>query len=326
MLRKMRNANLQQQQQHQQQQQTQQPQQQSAALQQQQSVDSISSIHSNESAGASHHSTPPNQTPAHQHQSQYTRSQSTNSSSNASSLHSHPSIESTVATSLQGQTPTPSSGSSTPQNHYSPLLTNSPSSTAAGTPSGGSITSGGLTGNIGCGASGSGGFVYNICSPTPPQSANTSSASDILKITETDSGQGVPNHTTTHPYPNVVSPQQEAATDAASNTQIVNNQETSSPSKADSCSNIVENDERSRASVLQKASMFEKQAAAVKNTPPPPSAVTRGAPTTDSSIYGTRSMQQHQHGHHQQYQHHQQQPQAQAIDQQEVGKSLYTRS
>uniref|UniRef100_A0A1A9W9K9 IMD domain-containing protein n=1 Tax=Glossina brevipalpis TaxID=37001 RepID=A0A1A9W9K9_9MUSC len=267
-------------------------------------------------AGASHHSTPPNQTPAHPHQPQYSRSQSTNSSSNASSLHSHPSIESTVATSLQGQTPTPSSGSSTPQNHYSPLLTNSPSSTAAGTPSGASITSGGLTGNTGCGTGGSGGFVYNICSPTPPHSANTSSASDILKITETDSGQGVPNHSTTHQYPNVISPQQETVVDAAPNTQIVNNQETSSPSKVDSCSSIVENDERSRASVLQKASMFEKQAAAVKNTPPPPSAVTRGTPTTDSSIYGTRSSQQH-HGHHQ-YQHHQQQPQA--IDQQEVDK------
>ncbi|KAI8117429.1 Metastasis suppressor protein 1, partial [Lucilia cuprina] len=89
----------------------------------------------------------------------------------------------------------------------------------------------------------------------------------------------------------------------------------------DSSGNVVENDERSRASVLQKASMFEKQAAAVKSTPTPPAiascnlsrnSVAAAANIdngTNAGIYGTRTSSQHQQ---------QQQQQSQSIDPQEV--------
>ncbi|XP_017837785.1 chromatin modification-related protein eaf-1 isoform X18 [Drosophila busckii] len=194
---------------------TQQQQQQSTPLlQQQSSIDSISSQHSNDSSTSSlqqqlllhqQHQQQQQQQQHMNHQQPRSHSISSASSHTASSLHSHASLDSAVATAGGGaaagytntSTTTPSSGCSTPQNHYSPLLTNSPTSTAAGTPSGGSIASG-L------------GFVYQISSPTPPPSAH-----EPLKITEST-----------------------ATVDSA------------------------EADERSRASVLQKASMFEKQAAA----------------------------------------------------------------
>ncbi|XP_062136176.1 mucin-19 isoform X16 [Drosophila sulfurigaster albostrigata] len=89
-----------------------------------------------------------------------------------------------------------------------------PAHITKGTPSGGSIASGlGL------------GFVYQVSSPTPPASAN--STTDVLKITE---------------------PGQPTTAEASETT---------------------ESDERSRASVLQKASMFEKQAAAAAAAPIP---------------------------------------------------------
>ncbi|XP_065370160.1 homeobox protein 5 isoform X9 [Calliphora vicina] len=90
----------------------------------------------------------------------------------------------------------------------------------------------------------------------------------------------------------------------------------------DSSGNVVENDERSRASVLQKASMFEKQAAAVKSTPTPPAiascSMSRNSVavaanidnSTNAGIYGTRTSNQSQH----------QQQQSQSIDPQEVDK------
>ncbi|EDW31432.1 GL10963 [Drosophila persimilis] len=163
---------------------------------------SVCSISSMNSSGSSN-------SPGHHH---YPRSLS-----QASSLHSHPSIDSTSLRS-RGQhthststhdTTSPSSGSSTHQNHYSPLLTNSPTSTAAGTPSGSSISTGTGTG-AGLG------FVYQVSSPTPPTSEVQV---QVLKITEQAGSQP--------------------------------------PASAE------DTDERSRASVLQKASMFEKQAAAV---------------------------------------------------------------
>ncbi|XP_064547847.1 myb-like protein I isoform X8 [Drosophila montana] len=238
-----------QQQQQQSQQQSQQQQQQKAAtplLQQQSSIDSICSQHSNDSSTGSL------QQQLLQHQSQImnhqptglgTRSHSISSSvssNTASSLHSHPSIDSAVAASLVGtaggghtntntSTTTPSSGCSTPQNHYSPLLTNSPTSTAAGTPSNGSIASG-L------------GFVYQISSPTPP-----ASASEVLKITE--------------PSP-----------PAAAVVDVVHDVHDSG-----------DTDERSRASVLQKASMFEKQAAAAAAPAPVP------VPVPSAASSGRRS-------------------------------------
>ncbi|XP_070139509.1 pneumococcal serine-rich repeat protein isoform X4 [Drosophila kikkawai] len=203
-------------------------------LRQQSSIDSISSQHSNDSSGSHQllqqqqpHLQQQQSSQSNHHSATATRSHSI--SSTASSLHSHPSIDSTVAcSSLVGQhhhststntnTTSPSSGSSTPQNHYSPLLTNSPTSTAAGTPSGSSIGTGtGL------------GFVYQVSSPTPP-------ASEVLKITE----------------------------QAAAGTVSENGAE--------------ETDERSRASVLQKASMFEKAAAAAAISPPAPISVTSPAP------------------------------------------------
>ncbi|XP_016958260.1 uncharacterized protein LOC108030095 isoform X28 [Drosophila biarmipes] len=198
-------------------------------LQQQSSIDSTGSQHSNDSSGShqllqqqhhqqqqQHHSQP------NHHSATATRSHSI--SSTASSLHSHPSIDSTVAcgslvgqpnhsTSTNTNTTSPSSGSSTPQNHYSPLLTNSPTSTAAGTPSGSSVGPGSALG-----------FVYQVSSPTPP-------SSEVLKITE----------------------QTAAGQDQGS----VN-------------SGVEDADERSRASVLQKASMFEKAAAAAAVSPPAP--------------------------------------------------------
>ncbi|XP_070065680.1 uncharacterized protein mim isoform X19 [Drosophila virilis] len=226
-----------QQQQQQSQQQSQQQQQQKPAtplLQQQSSIDSICSQHSNDSSTGSlqqqllQHQQQQQSHMNHQPTGLGTRSHSISSSvssNTASSLHSHPSIDSAAAASLVGtaggggschtntntntSTTTPSSGCSTPQNHYSPLLTNSPTSTAAGTPSGGSIASG-L------------GFVYQISSPTPPVSA-----SEVLKITE--------------PSPPAAAVQDSGDTD-----------------------------ERSRASVLQKASMFEKQAAAAAAPAPVP--------------------------------------------------------
>ncbi|XP_043861622.1 flocculation protein FLO11 isoform X43 [Drosophila santomea] len=214
-------------------------------LQQQSSIDSTCSQHSNDSTG-SHQLLQQQQ----QHQSQQnhhsaTATRSHSISSTASSLHSHPSIDSTVACgSLVGQhnhststntntnTTSPSSGSSTPQNHYSPLLTNSPTSTAAGTPSGSSLGPGsGL------------GFVYQVSSPTPP-------SSEVLKITE----QGAAG--------------QDQGTGSAN-------------SVAD------EMDERSRASVLQKASMFEKAAAAAAVAVSPPASI-QVASSAPASGGGTR--------------------------------------
>ncbi|XP_065370158.1 putative mediator of RNA polymerase II transcription subunit 26 isoform X7 [Calliphora vicina] len=315
----MKITNQQQQQLQQQQQQSPTIHQQQQMLQQQHSIDSISSIHSNDSSASMHlnqsqqlqhvQTTPPSH-----HQQQSTRSHSSNS--NTPSLHSHPSIESTVATPPIGQTPSASSGSSTPQNHYSPLLTNSPSSTAAGTPSGASITSSGLTTSGAAGGTNSGNnFMYNVCSPTPPQSANSSQASDILKITESDGNNGI-----------VVAPSPLTSQTNDSNaysSNSANNQEISnSNTDADSSGNVVENDERSRASVLQKASMFEKQAAAVKSTPTPPAiascSMSRNSVavaanidnSTNAGIYGTRTSNQSQH----------QQQQSQSIDPQEVDK------
>ncbi|XP_033250730.1 protein MTSS 2-like isoform X6 [Drosophila miranda] len=200
---------------HQQQQQQQKPT--PPPLQQQSSIDSICSQHSNDSSG-SHQLLQQQQQAPHAAQHHATRSHSI--SSTASSLHSHPSIDSTVAcgsvagqhthsTSTNTNTTSPSSGSSTPQNNYSPLLTNSPTSTAAGTPSGSSITTGTGTG-AGLG------FVYQVSSPTPPTSEVQV---QVLKITEQAGSQP--------------------------------------PASAE------DTDERSRASVLQKASMFEKQAASV---------------------------------------------------------------
>ncbi|XP_065370166.1 uncharacterized protein DDB_G0283357 isoform X15 [Calliphora vicina] len=320
----MKITNQQQQQLQQQQQQSPTIHQQQQMLQQQHSIDSISSIHSNDSSASMHlnqsqqlqhvQTTPPSH-----HQQQSTRSHSSNS--NTPSLHSHPSIESTVATPPIGQTPSASSGSSTPQNHYSPLLTNSPSSTAAGTPSGASITSSGLTTSGAAGGTNSGNnFMYNVCSPTPPQSANSSQASDILKITESDGNNGI-----------VVAPSPLTSQTNDSNaysSNSANNQEISnSNTDADSSGNVVENDERSRASVLQKASMFEKQAAAVKSTPTPPAiascSMSRNSVavaanidnSTNAGIYGTRTSNQSQH----------QQQQSQSIDPQEVGSTRIAR-
>ncbi|XP_070069910.1 uncharacterized protein mim isoform X13 [Drosophila takahashii] len=205
-------------------------------LQQQSSIDSIGSQHSNDSSGShqllqqqQHHQ------PLNHHSATATRSHSI--SSTASSLHSHPSIDSTVAcgslvgqpnhsTSTNTNTTSPSSGSSTPQNHYSPLLTNSPTSTAAGTPSGSSL--GGPGSSLG--------FVYQVSSPTPP-------SSEVLKITE----------------------QAAAGQDQGTVAE--------------------ETDERSRASVLQKASMFEKAAAAAAVSPPAPNQV---APAVASPAAGGR--------------------------------------
>ncbi|XP_030079764.1 homeobox protein 13 isoform X11 [Drosophila hydei] len=232
------------QQQQQQQQQSQQQQQQSATplLQQQSSIDSISSQHSNDSSTSSlqqqllHHQQQQQQQLAHMnhHQQRGTRSHSISSSvssNTASSLHSHPSIDSAVvgAAAAAASNTTPSSGCSTPQNHYSPLLTNSPTSTAAGTPSNGSIASG-L------------GFVYQISSPTPPASA----ATEVLKITEASS------------------------------------------------STTPDTDERSRASVLQKASMFEKQAAAAAAPPAPVPAATAVPATTGRRAEELRAVEQHE--------------------------------
>ncbi|XP_069964683.1 hormone receptor 4 isoform X16 [Bactrocera oleae] len=308
-----------------------------AALQQQHSIDSISSQFSNDSTASGNQ-----QSQQQQHQTgvmvsgnnnstgSKTRSHSVSSSSassNTPSLHSHPSIESgTIATPLVGQTPTPSSGSSTPQNHYSPLLTNSPSSTAAGTPSGGSVTSGMLSG-----------FVYNVNSPTPPQSGTASVDSDVLKITETDAaGQPtiVPIHET--------NTQQQETSNANNNAICIESQTTPTETSEQTCTNaidstatandtesptIVENDERSRASVLQKASMFEKQAAAAAGST---AAVTPGRSTVEA-IYGTRRTPDEVYrtanpsiggNHYQQPSpHQQQQPQQQQqhVEQQEVG-------
>ncbi|XP_037716347.1 uncharacterized protein LOC119551201 isoform X15 [Drosophila subpulchrella] len=197
-------------------------------LQQQSSIDSTGSQHSNDSSGShqllqqQHHQQQQHHSQPNHHSATATRSHSI--SSTASSLHSHPSIDSTVAcgslvgqpnhsTSTNTNTTSPSSGSSTPQNHYSPLLTNSPTSTAAGTPSGSSLGQGSALG-----------FVYQVSSPTPP-------SSEVLKITE------------------------QAA--AGQDQGPVN-------------SEVEDTDERSRASVLQKASMFEKAAAAAAVSPPAP--------------------------------------------------------
>lgn len=357
----MKITNLQQQQQQQQQSSPPSSCQQQAILQQQHSIDSISSIHSNDSNQQTQqiqqqqqqHSHPNNnQTPLHHQQHPTTTQRSHSSSSMTPSLHSHPSIDSTVATPPIGQTPTHSSGSSTPQNHYSPLLNNSMSSTAAGTPSGSSIASGALSmsgGNTGGGGigggSGNNSFIYNVCSPTPPLSANSSQASDILKITEND-GTGVQqqqqqqqtHHQQTPPTNNnincsissessIAQPQPFNAypnsSSCSGNTQEISTSNSADQSDAAS-GTVVENDERSRASVLQKASMFEKQAAAaVKNTPTTSSSSSASGSGSGSGsavaaigggarhspvvldnvgIYGTRTNQ------------------AQPIDPQEVGK------
>ncbi|XP_039226577.1 dual specificity protein kinase splA isoform X34 [Drosophila yakuba] len=214
-------------------------------LQQQSSIDSTCSQHSNDSTGSHQLLQQQQQHPSQQNHHSATATRSHSISSTASSLHSHPSIDSTVACgSLVGQhnhststntntnTTSPSSGSSTPQNHYSPLLTNSPTSTAAGTPSGSSLGPGsGL------------GFVYQVSSPTPP-------SSEVLKITE----QGAAG--------------QDQGTGSAN-------------SVAD------EMDERSRASVLQKASMFEKAAAAAAVAVSPPASI-QVASSAPASGGGTR--------------------------------------
>ncbi|XP_043070257.1 myosin-G heavy chain isoform X13 [Drosophila grimshawi] len=249
----MKLTNQQQQQQQQQQQSQQQQKSSTPLLQQQSSIDSICSQHSNDSSTSSlqqqllQHNQQQQQQQQQQshmnHQSgsglgtrSHSISSSVSSNTASSSLHSHPSIDSAVAASLVAaggntntSTTTPSSGCSTPQNHYSPLLTNSPTSTAAGTPSGGSIASG-L------------GFIYQVSSPTPP-----TSASDVLKITEPGAGTAV--------------------------------------APPDVHSESADSDERSRASVLQKASMFEKQAAAAAATvaAPAPPATVPAATTTRRS-------------------------------------------
>ncbi|XP_053961947.1 mucin-2 isoform X10 [Anastrepha ludens] len=300
---------------------TNQPQQQRpvAALQQQHSIDSISSQFSNDSNASGQHQSPQQQSVIVSNKTRSHSVSSSSASSNTPSLHSHPSIESgTVATPLVGQTPTPSSGSSTPQNHYSPLLTNSPSSTAAGTPSGGSVTSGMLSG-----------FVYNVNSPTPPQSGTASIDSDVLKITEADGGQ--PPHQPTNES-NSQQQQQpnNTITTSISNATTTNSQKTPTEMPEQEHSNatnltstvidtesptIVENDERSRASVLQKASMFEKQAAAAAAST---AAVSTGRSNTDSipgirrapeDVYRATNtgnhyqqpLQQQQHQHQQQH-------------------------
>ncbi|XP_049309101.1 mucin-4 isoform X14 [Bactrocera dorsalis] len=315
-----------------------------ANLQQQHSIDSISSQFSNDSTASGYQLSQQQQS---QHQSgvmvsannnssgSKTRSHSVSSSSassNTPSLHSHPSIESgTIATPLVGQTPTPSSGSSTPQNHYSPLLTNSPSSTAAGTPSGGSVTSGMLSG-----------FVYNVNSPTPPQSGTASVDSDVLKITETDAAGQQPTIIPAHET-NAQQQQTSNTTNnnAMNNATCIESQTTPTETSEQTYTNatdstvtandtesptIVENDERSRASVLQKASMFEKQAAAAA------AAVTPGRSTVEA-IYGTRRTPDEVYraantsaaGNHYQQpspQQQQQQQQQQHVEQQEVDKSF----
>ncbi|KMY91871.1 uncharacterized protein Dsimw501_GD10290, isoform S [Drosophila simulans] len=218
-------------------------------LQQQSSIDSTSSQHSNDSTGShqllqqQHH-----QSQQNHHSATATRSHSI--SSTASSLHSHPSIDSTVAcgslvgqhnhsTSTNTNTTSPSSGSSTPQNHYSPLLTNSPTSTAAGTPSGSSLGPGsGL------------GFVYQVSSPTPP-------SSEVLKITE----------------------QAAAGQDQGPANSVAD-----------------ETDERSRASVLQKASMFEKAAAAAAVSPPAPIQIASGSPASGGGTRRSEAEQQEMGG------------------------------
>ncbi|CAD7014292.1 unnamed protein product [Ceratitis capitata] len=279
-----------------QQQQQQQQQRPVAALQQQHSIDSISSQFSNDSTASGQHSAQQQQQGAFVNNKARSYSASSSSaSSNTPSLYSHPSIESgTVTTPLVGQTPTPSSGSSTPQNHYSPLLTNSPSSTAAGTPSGCSVASGMLSG-----------FVCNVNSPTPPQSGTTSIDSDVLKITETDGNQPtqlvnvITNDATVQQQQQQ---QQQHVNNITNNATNINSQtnptaETLNQTPHTNATNsnsaaidtesptIVENDERSRASVLQKASMFEKQAAAAAAST---AAVATGRSTNSEAIYGTR--------------------------------------
>ncbi|XP_039956781.1 uncharacterized protein LOC120772320 isoform X9 [Bactrocera tryoni] len=326
------------------QQQQQQQQRPVANLQQQHSIDSISSQFSNDSTASGNQQSQQQQS---QHQSgvmvsgSKTRSHSVSSSSassNTPSLHSHPSIESgTIATPLVGQTPTPSSGSSTPQNHYSPLLTNSPSSTAAGTPSGGSVTSGMLSG-----------FVYNVNSPTPPQSGTASVDSDVLKITETDAAGQQPTIVPAHET-NTQQQQTSNTTNnnAMNNATCIESQTTPTETSEQTYTNatdstatandtesptIVENDERSRASVLQKASMFEKQAAAAAAAAST-AAVTPGRSTVEA-IYGTRRTPDEVYraantsaagNHYQQplpQQQQQQQQQQQHVEQQEVDKSF----
>nr|NP_001246158.1 missing-in-metastasis, isoform I [Drosophila melanogaster]AFH07913.1 missing-in-metastasis, isoform I [Drosophila melanogaster] len=216
-------------------------------LQQQSSIDSTSSQHSNDSTGS--HQLLQQQQQHHQSQQNHHSATATRShsiSSTASSLHSHPSIDSTVAcgslvgqhnhsTSTNTNTTSPSSGSSTPQNHYSPLLTNSPTSTAAGTPSGSSLGPGsGL------------GFVYQVSSPTPP-------SSEVLKITE----------------------QAAAGQDQGPANSVAD-----------------ETDERSRASVLQKASMFEKAAAAAAVSPPAPMQIASGSPASGGGTRRSEAEQQ----------------------------------
>uniref|UniRef100_T1PBG0 Uncharacterized protein n=1 Tax=Musca domestica TaxID=7370 RepID=T1PBG0_MUSDO len=369
--------------------QQQQQHQQQAVLQQQHSIDSISSIHSNDSNQSAalqqqqhqqpntpqhptSQQTPP---PIHQHPTTTQRSQS--SSSMTPSLHSHPSIDSTsLATPSIGQTPTHSSGSSTPQNHYSPLLNNSLSSTAAGTPSGSSIASGNMslsggatsTGAIIAGnGSGNNSFVYNVCSPTPPLSANSSQASDILKITENEGNGVVMQHQQSRPETapsssptaattttnnnssnsisetntaqtqsqpplnaNTINTSSSSSSSTKTNSQDNSNSNSANINDADTLSSstsssgaVVENDERSRASVLQKASMFEKQAAAAKNTPIPSSssssasagaAGARHSPI-EAGIYGTRTAITTNNHHH-----HSAQQTAQPIDPQDVDK------
>nr|NP_001163068.1 missing-in-metastasis, isoform D [Drosophila melanogaster]ACZ94348.1 missing-in-metastasis, isoform D [Drosophila melanogaster] len=220
-------------------------------LQQQSSIDSTSSQHSNDSTGS--HQLLQQQQQHHQSQQNHHSATATRShsiSSTASSLHSHPSIDSTVAcgslvgqhnhsTSTNTNTTSPSSGSSTPQNHYSPLLTNSPTSTAAGTPSGSSLGPGsGL------------GFVYQVSSPTPP-------SSEVLKITE----------------------QAAAGQDQGPANSVAD-----------------ETDERSRASVLQKASMFEKAAAAAAVSPPAPMQIASGSPASGGGTRRSEAEQQEMGG------------------------------
>ncbi|XP_055921227.1 putative mediator of RNA polymerase II transcription subunit 26 isoform X11 [Eupeodes corollae] len=230
------------QQQQPQQQNQQQPQANHSVLQQQQSTDSHSSV-SSESSLVNH--------PNH-------------SSSNTPSLHSHPSIES-HQTNVGYSTYTPSSGASTPHNHYSPLLTNSPATplSANAPPL--------VVGYINPASTNN-----SSCSPTSLNLKydDAGDSEDVLKITETDSA--TTNNSTNNAFNNSIG-QQENCTIASSSTE---------PNNQDS----TECDERVRASVLQKASMFEKQAAAVNSSPVLPLTGGRSNHSISSgeSVYSTR--------------------------------------
>lgn len=350
----------------------------SSQLQQQHSVDSMSSsisIHSNDSSSGggtlanaqsahmssttaipaaamalsslSLHQSPQQQQQQYLYQQQQLSSMSPFMKSTPTSLHSHPSFESTAASSagsLPGQTPTqtPSSGSSTPQNQYSPLLTNSPSSTAAGTPSGAS-GAGSCSVGSGIGFVGAQSMSGGTATPSPAHQRN----SDVLQITEIESqmyhdqqqqqqqhylggnsynsNNIVEQHKQQQQYQQQLEnakvnqnvnqkirknfdQQKKALFEQQSMTAIANEDTnlgygTTEPSSL-SIINIIENDERSRASVLQKASMFEKQAkASVKSTPAGRVVlnVNNAVAPEVGGVYGSnRGLIQQQQQHHQQ--------------------------